>query len=401
MADRYDVAVIGLGLFGAAALRHLTRLGARAIGIGPAEPESWIQHDGVFSSHYDSGRITRQIDRHREWADLAIRSISEYAPLAASTGIHFHRPVGTLWADANHARVREIESVARSLDIACAVGETSAPTVVHGYRLPSNVAYAYEPDPAGYIDPRRMLAAQLAAATSGGAAIHVDHVVAREHRAGGYLVKTEAGECIEAERVLLATGAYANAYGLPSRRLPLRIKSEVTLVTRVADAEAETYRDLPTLIYGLRHEELADFYLVPPSRYPNGALYLKAGADTAGDVTLRTREDMNEWMRTGFSGVYQGAFEDVLRAILPALPLDTTDTKRCLITYTTHGLPYIDEIGDSLFVVVGGNGRGAKSSDAIGRAAAALALGAWEDPLPRDSFRVPFASAEEPDATPL
>lgn len=401
MTQRYDVAVVGVGLVGSAALRHLTLLGARAIGVGPAEPANWDHHDGVFASHYDSGRITRQIDRQREWADLAIRSISQYQQLTELTGIDFHHPVGTLWADEDHDRVHEIGRISTMLDIECQVDETSCPVTVHGYRLPGGAAYAYEPAPAGYVDPRRMLAAQLEAATSAGAVVCNDHVVARERTPGAKRLRTASGQTIDAKRILLATGAYANAYELTPAPLPVRVKSEITMLAHVAEDTARAWSKLPTLIYGLRHETLSDFYLVPPTRYPNGRFYLKAGADTARDLTMTTRAEMNAWMRAGRSDDSSSAFEEVMRAILPSLRIEETLTKRCLITYTAHGLPYIDEIDANVFVAVGGNGRGAKSSDAIGRAAAALSLGNWDDPLPRESFRVPSDAADQPDAIPL
>ncbi len=401
MSERYDVAVVGLGLFGGAALRHVTRLGARTVGIGPGEPENWDTHDGVFASHYDSGRITRRIDRRHEWADLAARSIQEYGPLEDETGVKFHRAVGTLWADTDHARVREIERVARSLDIACDVTELTAPASVHGYSLPGDVAYTFEADPAGYIDPRKMLVAQLSSASNAGAHVCVDHAVAIERNSGGFRVLTAVSGVIEAESVLLTTGAYANAYGLARFYIPLRVKTEITAMFRVDGARLASYRDLPTFIYGLSHPTLSDFYLVPPTTYPDGSVYLKAGADTSADLTLTTREKMNEWMRSGPSDPFARDFEEVIGAVLPTLPIVETHTKRCLITYTSHGLPYIDEVEPGLFVALGGNGRGAKSSDAIGRAAAALALGNWDDPLPQESFSIPTDAGNEPAAMPL
>jgi len=58
--------VVGLGLVGSAALRYLSAAGHRCVGIGPPEPVDWSRHDGVFASHYDSGRITRRLDKRRE-----------------------------------------------------------------------------------------------------------------------------------------------------------------------------------------------------------------------------------------------------------------------------------------------------------------------------------------------
>ena len=88
---RVDAAVIGLGLIGSAATRHLAQAGCTLVGIGPAEPVEWNSHLDPFASHYDSGRVTRRLDARREWAILASRSIDEYGAIESPSGISFHR----------------------------------------------------------------------------------------------------------------------------------------------------------------------------------------------------------------------------------------------------------------------------------------------------------------------
>ena len=56
----YDIAVIGIGMIGSAALRYLSAAGFNCIGIGPGEPDEWSAHAGAFSSHYDSFLSARQ-----------------------------------------------------------------------------------------------------------------------------------------------------------------------------------------------------------------------------------------------------------------------------------------------------------------------------------------------------
>jgi sarcosine oxidase len=401
VTDRYEIAVVGLGLFGSACLRYLARQGADVVGIGPPEPASWDERDTVFASHYDSGRITRRIDRSELWAELAVRSIDAYGPLEQETGIAFHHPVGTLWADVDRARVDEIADVARRLDVACEVGETEPEAPAYGFSLPPGLAYVYESAPAGYIDPRKLLEAQLTAAVNAGAVVVEEAAVARACDGAAHELRTADGGRIVAERVVIATGAYANAYGLVPEPLPMRIKAEVTILVPITAAQAEALAGLPTLIYGLSSSALFDFYLVPPARYPDGNLYLKAGAESDDDQVLTTREEMNDWMRSGDSQRYHADFCMLLGELLPTLPLDGSLTKRCLISYTAHGRPYIEELEDGLLVLLGGNGRGAKSSDAIGAAAARLTLDDWDDTLSREQFRVPADGEPVLDTTPM
>jgi sarcosine oxidase len=104
----YDVAVVGKGLMGAAAARHLARPGARIVLIGPDEPAEPRTRRGVFASHYDSGRITRTMDDDPDWALLARRSIARYADIKAESGMRFYAEVGCIVAvpDASEAIMR-------------------------------------------------------------------------------------------------------------------------------------------------------------------------------------------------------------------------------------------------------------------------------------------------------
>ncbi|MEM7115085.1 MAG: FAD-dependent oxidoreductase, partial [Chloroflexota bacterium] len=53
-------------------------------------------HDGVFSSHYDQGRITRELDSTFEWALWAQRSIAAYRAIEEQSGIDFYFPCGAI-----------------------------------------------------------------------------------------------------------------------------------------------------------------------------------------------------------------------------------------------------------------------------------------------------------------
>ena len=55
----HRIIVIGRGLVGSAAGRHLSALTDGVVVLGPDEPTDRAAHTGVFASHYDEGRITR------------------------------------------------------------------------------------------------------------------------------------------------------------------------------------------------------------------------------------------------------------------------------------------------------------------------------------------------------
>jgi N-methyl-L-tryptophan oxidase len=131
---------------------------------------------------------------------------------------------------------------------------------------------------------------------------------------------------------------------------------------------------------------------LPPIQYPDGHYYLKMGGNTTADKTLASLEEMQAWMAAGNSDRLQPALQAALQVILPGLQATAWQTKRCLITYTAHGRPYIGQIEPGrLYVATGGNGMAAKSSDAIGRLAAELvAHGRWPATWDAALFQLAF-----------
>ena len=94
MTNDYEVAVIGRGMIGAAAARHLAESDTTVVLIGSGEPADYTNAAGPFASHYDQGRITRISSASEVWAELAARSIARYGDIAARSGVSFHEPRG-------------------------------------------------------------------------------------------------------------------------------------------------------------------------------------------------------------------------------------------------------------------------------------------------------------------
>jgi sarcosine oxidase len=90
----FEVAIIGAGLFGSAAARHLSSVSDGVALIGPAEPQQKSTHQGVFGSHYDVSRLVRGIDPDVTWATLAKRSIDRYRGIEDASGIGFYHDIG-------------------------------------------------------------------------------------------------------------------------------------------------------------------------------------------------------------------------------------------------------------------------------------------------------------------
>lgn len=378
MTTRYDVAVLGLGLVGAAALRQLSATGSNCIGVGPGEPTRWSSHDGVFASHYDSGRITRRLDKQREWAVLAGRAITAYPEIEAGSGISFHRPVGVVMAEVDASRLAATIAVAESLGVGFDRFEPGQPFGDDRIAMPAGATVLREPHPGGFIDPRRMLAAQLTIARRNGADVLGKVVVGIERRTtGGWRVRTGDGAAVDAEQLVVATGPHADeTAGLPRRPL-IDVRAETVVMARVSTEEQSRLAGLPSIIVDdPAHDHL---YVVPPTEYPDGQGYVKMGATRRNEWLLSPAE-RRDWMAGAAHEADLEWLEGLLLEVLPGLRAEAWLTKPCLIPDTPTKLPYVEIVEAGLVMAVGGNGYAAKSADAIGALAAGLVInGRWTD----------------------
>ena len=401
----YDIAVIGAGLIGSAAARHLAAdfPDLKLCVIGPDEPNDRKAHDGVFSSHYDQGRITRVLDPNPLWARLASDAIAAYPQIEAESGIVFHHRAGCLRATDIPERIAEIDACAQ--DFAPAHERLGAAGCARRYpflRFSAGFTAWDEGGAAGYINPRSLVGAQLTIAEVGGATV-IRAIVERLRRQGeSWEIQTRSSQRIHARKLLLTAGGYANT--LLRRKLDLRTKAHTILLAEVAAAEIERLRGMPSVIATFADEAVASLYMLPPVPYPDGKTYIKLGASgrphelPTPEHFLNARSDDRElldWFRSDGRADVAEALKAALHAMLPGLKALSHHSVPCLISNSAHGNPYVDRLGEGLYVATGGNGAAAKSSDAIGRLGAELcATGEWRSDLPREAFRAVYSPAD-------
>ncbi|MEZ5182306.1 MAG: FAD-dependent oxidoreductase [Acidimicrobiales bacterium] len=381
-----DVAVVGLGLIGSATLRELAAAGAArgavVAGIGPAEPPILAEHPGPFASHYDSGRITRHLDARYEWAVLATRAIARYGELEAMSGIDFHRPVGAVLAELDPGRIASTIANADRVGSSVRVVGPEAPNPYAPLlSFPAGSTLLAEPGPAGHVDPRRMLAANLAVAAELGATIVREACTSLDRSAtGGWSATTIGGDRVRARTVVLAAGPHADELhpALPS----LEVRAETVVLATLDPSEADRLRPLPSVLARLAdHPVYGDLYLVPPTSYPDGTTRLKLGATSDPYRPLRTAGEKRAWMRGDAHALELAGLRALVEDLVPGVRATAWETTPCLITETPSDLPYLDHVDDGLVLAAGGNGYAAKSANAIGAIAARLALeGRWTDP---------------------
>ena len=393
----YDIVVIGAGLIGSAAARHLASSFPElsVVVIGPDEPKDRKSHDGVFASHYDQGRITRVLDPSPLWGLLARASIARYPEIESASGIKFHHRVGCLRATDIPERVVQIDACAAEFEPPHQRLDAAACAEAYPFLAFSNdfVAWA-ESGEAGYINPRQLVEAQLKAAEARGAKVIREIVRALKCDGDGVSIETREGRRLRTRKALLTAGGYSNT--LLERKLVLPTKSHTILLAEVSPDEIERLRSMPSIISSFEDADVASLYMLPPVEYPNGKTYIKLGPSGLDEHFLDATEDDRElipWFQSDGSARIAAWLKHALHRMIPDLKAISYQTVPCLITRSAHGNPYIDAINDGrLYVTTAGNGYGAKSSDEIGRIGAMLcANGAWRSELNRQAFRAVYA----------
>lgn len=399
----FDFIVIGRGLIGSAAARYLTGSGATVALIGPEEPADPASHDGVFSSHYDNSRIVRRTTRDMQWANLAQRSLRAYGEIQRETGARFlyERPgIHLVPAAKESVFIQRADAIASAFAVPHKrlANGTQIRSAAPLLNVPEATYGLIEFAPAGYLDPRALIAAQVALATRNGA--HLVSDIATDVQAGSDAVSvtTRQGMGLRAKRVLVAAGAYSLHPGLLPVRLAMTVKSETVLLARISAKEAERLGELPTIVYELDAPRVGTPYVVPPIRAADGHHYIKMGANTFADRYLETPAEMNRWMRSGPSDSVKDEMLATMRGLINDLDVISAATKRCLVSYTPGGWPMIDQVDEGLFVAVGGNGLGAKASDAIGALAAELMTGRrWDASVDPECFKAHYTDSSAAD----
>jgi sarcosine oxidase len=395
----YEHIVIGKGLMGSAAARHLSAVGTQVALIGPDEPTDRWTHQGVFASHYDEGRITRILDSDRIWALLAQRSIDRYREIEVRSGIAFYDEVGHLavgpesqTADDYSARV---QAVGTQLGVTY---ETYAHAALQGqfpYLAfePGSVGM-YQPHTSGHISPRAQVLAQATLARQQGAAIISEtvHTVRQVHN--HVEVLTEEGHVYRAAHVLVAAGGFTNTKNLLPRPLKLDVYARTIVLMELGTDDVERLRGMPSLIYKSHHPD-GGCYILPPIQYPNGKHYLKIGGGTSQDPTLSTFDELGAWFRSRGRQSDANQLVAKLHAIVPNLNPIAVHVESCVTSYTPTPYPYAGKFdGGRLGVLTAGTGSAAKSSDEIGRIGALMMSNQnWVYDIEASHFQLQFADS--------
>ncbi len=380
MAVDFKVIIVGRGMMGAAAARHLSGMIEGVALIGPGEPIERKSHSGVFASHYDEARITRSFDDNVIWATLAARSLDRYSDIEAKSGISFFSEVGCLFAGP-HARPGD-RYLGRALQVSAALDlsvETLSPAALHErfpqFSLNPTFNGYFEARRAGHINPRALVRAQTKLAEQGGVTI-IDATVASVRDEGAFVEVHAGGKRYTAERVLVAAGGFSNFNDLLPDAIDIRVAARTVAFFELGEREVDIFSSMPsTIVFGDRDED--HVYILPPVRYPDGKIYLKLG----GDLETRSFETLNDigaWFRSDGDPLERDLLVSTALELMPALAGCPTTSAPCAATFTKSGYPYVGYTGSPrIAVLAGGNFVAAKSSDELGRLGAVIMTKGW------------------------
>ena len=401
--SQYDVAVVGAGPIGAATARHLADQGASVIVVGPAEPERFDDHQGVWAGYYDQGRLAHVLEVPLVTSLLATRSIRRFPELRERSGVTFTTPTeslsilpdvtegtrGSEWFDRDRL-LRNAE------DLGVPVSPLSADELRSEYPrmrfAPGHVGVVQRD--AAILNPRELVRAELAVATAAGVTLVRDEVVSLERAENdddGVLVVGKSSDTWRADKVVLATGAATNATGLLPRRLQMQTYGATVVLVEVDDPATV---DMPAMMYLKFVDGQLRFggIVMSPLRYPDGKWYIKVSGNSLLDTPLESSDEIAAWVRTGGRTADIDDTYELLAELMPDQKLGPALTRPCTVCDTPTGLPYLDRVDDRVTVVVEGE-RGAMAADELGRLTAEYTLsGQWRDGIPHDVFRARWAT---------
>jgi sarcosine oxidase len=388
-----DVIVIGRGLLGSATARHLALENRKVAVIGPTE-QHCLQSGEVFASHYDETRVQRVLAQDHLWTRMNLESVRSWLALQELTGINFYQENGCVYVNNfEDGYLKGAASLAKEfgLDIKSIESSADLKSVSPLFSIDGPVFGIFEPKLAGVINPRKLVNAQLQAFQNLGG-IELNEIVTGVSRSNDrWLLETSAGLKYTTEKVVVAAGAFTNFFSLIPRTLDFYNKSEVVIISSLSESEYLKIRDMPSLLFEIETEDFDGIYVTPPTKRADGSYILKLGLNQKLDLDLSKHAAMKEWFERKNYTTFAPVLERELNKLFPQIYFLEKELKPCVISRTVTENPYIGEVEDGLFVLVGCNGYSAMSSDAQGRQMAALVTnGRFDDGYLEENFKVVF-----------
>jgi sarcosine oxidase len=353
-----DVAVIGLGATGSAALYHLAKRGKHVIGIEQFAPG----HDRG-SSHGETRIIRLGYFEHPSYVPLVRAAFPLWRALERKCGqtllqvtgiIEIGAPdstlvAGTLRASRQHALPHEV------LD----AGEVMLR--FPAFRMPSRYVGVLQPE-GGILAAERAVRAQVGLAQAVGADVRTRETVrAVEPRSNGVRIITDHG-VIEAAQAIVAAGPWLRKL-LPDLPVPVRVTRQVVGWFEPADPAVFARDRCPVFMI---ETAAGIFYGFPAGESPGVKFAKHHHEDETADPDSPARP---------MTTADQARLRTALAAHLPGANGRLLDTQACLYTMTPDGDFILDRLPGAPDILVASpcSGHGFKFAPVIGEILADLA----------------------------
>lgn len=356
MTQVHDVAVLGLGAMGSAALRHLARAGLKVVGI-----ERFEGPHAHGSSHGGSRIIREAYFEDPRYVPLVQRAYDEWASLERDTGRSLTLTTGGVMVGPRAgALVSGAIASAEAHALPCELLDaTELQRRFPAFRPASHMVGVWE-SRAGVLFPEECISAHLEAAVRAGASIETNAGVTSWRAVSGEVEVTTDRGITRARQLVLATGAWLGTH-LAASCLPITIERVVQAWFEPARSENLTPERCPITIW--EYEEGLFFYAFP---LLNGAV--KAALHHQGELTdpdrVRREVAVEEIER----------IREPLGRHIPDAAGRWLDAKTCMYTNTPDEHFVLDRHPDhpQVLVVSACSGHGFKFASAIGAVIAEL-----------------------------
>lgn len=246
----------------------------------------------TFAAYFDEARISRRLGWDDVWGCTDARSLERFPDIEAQSQVRIFHECGSLVLMARSMGRRTGAILRGCAADGVAVRRLSQEALrmefpdLGSLPMAGGVEGLLERDRAGYLNPRRLVQAQLTLAPAGGQILRgVVTAVRKDRTAGLWRLRIDvAGECREigARRVVVATGSFTNHNGvLPEEcALTLHAFGEPNMLFEIGDDQLDRLRGLPSVV-SVDPEDTGDtnmsLYLLSPVRYPDGRWYMRIG----------------------------------------------------------------------------------------------------------------------------
>lgn len=366
MSQTYDVAVLGVGGVGSAALFHLAGRGLRVLGIDRFAPGH-----GRGSSHGQTRLIRQAYFEHPDYVPLVKRAYQLWHELEQICGRPLYRQVGILQAGPPNGAV--VPGVLASAALHGLPIEQLTRDELRrrfpGFALPDEMAAVFE-ERAGFLYSEDCVRAHVDQAVQRGAGLLVGAAVhSWQCDAGGVTVETSAGR-FQAARAIICAGAWAHDL-LTGLGIPLRVVRKPLYWFHAPDDTYAASRGSPGFLFETPDGEFYGFPSLPD-------VGLKCAEHTGG----LTVDDPLHVDRKPIPAETQRV-QQFLAGYLPQASPQLRDSAVCMYTLSPDRTFIVDVHPDypQVAFAAGLSGHGFKFTSVLGEILADLVT-AGRSPLP-------------------